>query len=326
MASAAWRDGVPCWRSMPRRVARIAACGAPVWPGALHLTDRGQPAADGAAGLRGRERREIGGDPSGAAGSASSAGGTSPKMRPVGPIGAQRRPRQRLIGVPARGGDRRLPGRRQRRRVRDQGPGRRGRHGIRRNRLACGQLSARHCGGARGNCSTRDKGGLSRVLREAKEPRSGLVRLADQEFCGTSVPGAVALRGSERAGESSPACARPRRVPGSTREFGDDPMREQSMPTKTPEKKTARKAGGSGKPSALQKPLQPSKELAAVVGPGSLPRTEVVSKVWDYIRSHKLQNPENRREILADDKLRKVFGKDKVTMFEMNKHLAQHLT
>jgi upstream activation factor subunit UAF30 len=46
---------------------------------------------------------------------------------------------------------------------------------------------------------------------------------------------------------------------------------------------------------------------------------------WGYIKSHNLQNPENRREILADDKLRKVFGKDKVTMFEMNKHLAQHL-
>jgi upstream activation factor subunit UAF30 len=44
------------------------------------------------------------------------------------------------------------------------------------------------------------------------------------------------------------------------------------------------------------------------------------------VPSHKLQNPENRREILADDMLRKVFGKDKVTMFEMNKHLAQHLT
>jgi upstream activation factor subunit UAF30 len=69
----------------------------------------------------------------------------------------------------------------------------------------------------------------------------------------------------------------------------------------------------------------PSEELAAVVGSGPLPRGQVVSKMWDYIRSHNLQNPENRREILADDKLQKVFGKDKVTMFEMNKHLAQHL-
>ena len=101
---------------------------------------------------------------------------------------------------------------------------------------------------------------------------------------------------------------------------------EQSMPTKTPEKKATTKAGGGGKSNALQKPLQPSKELAAVVGPGALSRAEAVSKVWGYIRAHNLQNPENRREILADDKLSKVFGKDKVTMFEMNKHLAQHLT
>ena len=79
-------------------------------------------------------------------------------------------------------------------------------------------------------------------------------------------------------------------------------------------------------PNALQKPLQPSEDLAKIVGSHKLPRGEVVSKVWAYIRENNLQNPENRREIVADDKLRKVFGKDKVTMFEMNKHLAQHLS
>ena len=63
-----------------------------------------------------------------------------------------------------------------------------------------------------------------------------------------------------------------------------------------------------------------------MVGADPLPRGKVVSKVWAYIRAHNLQNPENRREILADDKLRLVFDKDKVTMFEMNKHLAAHLT
>jgi upstream activation factor subunit UAF30 len=47
--------------------------------------------------------------------------------------------------------------------------------------------------------------------------------------------------------------------------------------------------------------------------------------VWDYIKTHKLQNPQNKREINADGKLEKVFGKKSVTMFEMNKHLAQHL-
>jgi chromatin remodeling complex protein RSC6 len=86
----------------------------------------------------------------------------------------------------------------------------------------------------------------------------------------------------------------------------------KSMPTKTRERKA-----GAGKVNALQKPLQPSEELAAVIGSGPLPRGQVVSKMWEYIRSHNLQNPENRREILADDKLRRVFGKDKVTMFEM---------
>jgi chromatin remodeling complex protein RSC6 len=79
------------------------------------------------------------------------------------------------------------------------------------------------------------------------------------------------------------------------------------------------------KTNALQKPLTPSAELAAVVGPGQLSRGEVVSKIWDYIKKNNLQNPENKREILADDKLQPVFGKKKVTMFEMNKHLAQHL-
>jgi chromatin remodeling complex protein RSC6 len=96
----------------------------------------------------------------------------------------------------------------------------------------------------------------------------------------------------------------------------------RSMPTKTREKK----ATSGDKVNALQKPVQPSEELAAIVGSSPLPRAQVVSKIWDYIRSHKLQNSENRREILADDKLRKVFGKDKVTMFEMNKYLAGHLT
>ena len=99
------------------------------------------------------------------------------------------------------------------------------------------------------------------------------------------------------------------------------------MPTKKAEKpkEAVSKAGKGGKANGLQQPLKPSEELSAVVGAEPLPRGEVVSKVWDYIKSNNLQNPENRREILTDDKLRKVFGKDKVTMFEMNKHLAQHL-
>src|SRR5919107_4520851 len=100
------------------------------------------------------------------------------------------------------------------------------------------------------------------------------------------------------------------------------------MPTRTSQEKPkkAKDTASSGKANALQRPLRPSEALAAVVGPDPLPRGEVVRKVWDYIKPHNLKNPENRREILADDKLKSVFGKDKVTMFEMNKHLARHLT
>jgi chromatin remodeling complex protein RSC6 len=79
------------------------------------------------------------------------------------------------------------------------------------------------------------------------------------------------------------------------------------------------------KPNALQKPLTPSAELAAIVGAGMLSRGEVVSKVWDYIRKHNLQKPTDKRVIVADANLKKIFGRDEVTMFEMNKYLAQHL-
>jgi upstream activation factor subunit UAF30 len=101
----------------------------------------------------------------------------------------------------------------------------------------------------------------------------------------------------------------------------------------SPAEGTSGKEARAGKSSsgkkvnpALMKPLQPSNELAAVVGSEPLPRPEVVSKVWDYIKTHNLQDPANKREIMADEKLQAVFGKNRVTMFEMNKHLAQHLT
>jgi len=85
-------------------------------------------------------------------------------------------------------------------------------------------------------------------------------------------------------------------------------------------------SGGSGRQSGLQRPVQPSSELAAITGSDPLPRSQVVSKMWDYIRTNNLQNPQNKREILADEKLQKVFGTDRVSMFEMNKHLSRHLS
>jgi upstream activation factor subunit UAF30 len=79
------------------------------------------------------------------------------------------------------------------------------------------------------------------------------------------------------------------------------------------------------KMDALQKPLTPSPELAVIVGSGMLPRGQVVSKVWEYIKKHNLQKPTDKRMIVADANLKKVFGVDECSMFEMNKHLARHL-
>lgn len=86
---------------------------------------------------------------------------------------------------------------------------------------------------------------------------------------------------------------------------------------------TNKKAGSN----ALQRPLKPSAELATITGSSNITRADVVSKMWDYIKKNKLQNPQNKREILADDKLKAIFGgKAKVSMFEMNKHLSNHLS
>jgi len=77
---------------------------------------------------------------------------------------------------------------------------------------------------------------------------------------------------------------------------------------------------------AFMKPMTPDSALGAVVGPEPKPRTEVTKKIWDYIKKNNLQNPQNKRMIRADDKLRPVFnGKNEVSMFEMTKLVNGHL-
>ena len=77
----------------------------------------------------------------------------------------------------------------------------------------------------------------------------------------------------------------------------------------------------------FMKPLTPSTELAAVVGTTALPRTEVVKKMWDYIKKNGLQDKTNKRMINADWKLEPIFeGKKQISMFEMSKYLSKHLS
>ncbi len=93
-----------------------------------------------------------------------------------------------------------------------------------------------------------------------------------------------------------------------------------------PKKAAAPKAKTKRKPNAaFMKALMPSPALAQVVGAAPLPRTEVVKKLWAYIKKNNLQDAQNRRNINADDKLMPIFGKKQVSMFEMTKIVSGHL-
>ena len=78
--------------------------------------------------------------------------------------------------------------------------------------------------------------------------------------------------------------------------------------------------------SAFMKPLTPSADLAKVVGSKPLPRTEVVKKLWAYIKKNKLQDTKNKRNINADENLKVIFKKNTVNMFEMTKLVSKHLS
>ena len=91
-------------------------------------------------------------------------------------------------------------------------------------------------------------------------------------------------------------------------------------------KKAAAKKKVARKPNAaFMKPLTPSGPLAAIIGSTPMPRTEVTSKIWAYIKKNKLQDAVNKRMINADEKLKELFGKAKADMFELTKFVSKHL-
>ena len=95
---------------------------------------------------------------------------------------------------------------------------------------------------------------------------------------------------------------------------------KKAAPRKAAKKKSTRKPN-----AAFMKPLMPTGPLAAIIGSSPMPRTEVTSKIWQYIKKNKLQDPVNRRNINADEKLRPLFGKAQATMFELTKYVSKHL-
>jgi len=92
-------------------------------------------------------------------------------------------------------------------------------------------------------------------------------------------------------------------------------------------RKSRRKSSGKKRTpnAAFMKPMQPSSDLAAVVGSGAMPHTEVTKKLWGYIKRKGLQDSKNRRMINADENLRPIFGRSQVSMFEMTRLVNKHL-
>jgi upstream activation factor subunit UAF30 len=110
----------------------------------------------------------------------------------------------------------------------------------------------------------------------------------------------------------------------------------KSSARKSPKRRAAKKAGrkssrrkSSGRKrtpnAAFMKPMQPSSDLASVVGSSPMPRTEVTKKLWQYIKRKGLQDNKNRRMINADENLRPIFGRGQVSMFEMTRLVNKHV-
>ena len=99
---------------------------------------------------------------------------------------------------------------------------------------------------------------------------------------------------------------------------------KKSAAKKAPAKKAAAKKRTPN--AAFMKAMTPSAQLGAVVGANPMPRTEVTKKLWQYIKRNNLQDPKQRRMINADDKLRPIFKKDQVSMFDMTKLVNKHLS
>ena len=137
---------------------------------------------------------------------------------------------------------------------------------------------------------------------------------------------ATAKKAAKKPAAKKPAAKKP----AAKKPAAKKPAAKKAAPAK---KKPAAKKPAAKKPAAKRKPnaafmkaMTPSAVLAAVVGATPMPRTEVTKKIWDYIKKNKLQDPVNRRQINADDKLKAVFGgKGKVSMFEMTKLVSNHL-
>ncbi|MGQ0710693.1 MAG: SWIB/MDM2 domain-containing protein [Rhodoferax sp.] len=144
----------------------------------------------------------------------------------------------------------------------------------------------------------------------------------------TKAPAKKAAPAAKKAAAPATKAAAPAKKAAAPAKKAAAPAKKAAAPAKkaaAPAKKAAAPAKKRTVNAAFMKALTPSAALAAIVGNKPLPRTEVVSKMWDYIKKNKLQDAVNKRMINADAKLKEVFGKVQVSMFEMAGLIGKHL-
>jgi upstream activation factor subunit UAF30 len=126
----------------------------------------------------------------------------------------------------------------------------------------------------------------------------------------------------KKAAKKAPAKAAKKAAPKkAAKKAAPKKAAKKAAPKKAaPKKKSARKPN-----AAFMAPLTPDSTLGEVVGNKPMPRTEIVKRVWDYIKKNNLQDSKNRRMINADSKLRPLFGKDQISMFELAKVVNSHV-
>ena len=161
----------------------------------------------------------------------------------------------------------------------------------------------------------------------AWDPEQGKVAFAFEPRQSKFPPRKVPARGGAAKGARAPTASQKAAAPA--RSTGGATGKAISSNLKRRTNTMTEKTAAPAKTKAPRKPgaaLKPDATLAAVIGPEAVPRTEVVKKLWDYIKAHNLQDQVNKRAINADDKLRPIFGKEQITMFEVGGVIGKHLS
>jgi chromatin remodeling complex protein RSC6 len=131
---------------------------------------------------------------------------------------------------------------------------------------------------------------------------------------------------AKKAPAKKPAAVKPAAKKAASKPAAKKPAAKKPA-AKSAAKPAAKAPAAKRKPNAaFMAALKPSPQLAAVIGDKPLPRTEITKKLWEYIKKNNLQDSANKRMINGDDKLKAIFGKPQVSMFEMTKLVSKHIT